>query len=142
MGSMWCWGVKADPTSDYMHCAAVFIWKVESLLDRRRSDRSVWWRRHEKPERVVGARMQFADIDGLGASPPRLPVAVVTGFDDGTYSARFEDPLEFHGQLVHSMTFRARHLGHPVSRVRKGSVLAINATLDSGDRFIALINPA
>ncbi len=97
-----------------------------------------WFGTHEHPERVLGARIRFGDIEGL--EQPNLPSAIVRDFKDGAYRAEFVTPVEFGFIKDCFVRLWPRHKGHPISGVNRHGFLFINGELESGRRFIALIN--
>ncbi len=102
----------------------------------------LWFGSREKPDRIKGVTVQFLEADGLGPEPPKLPYAVVSGFEDGRYRLDFIEPFDFEGNSEKFTLVSARHVGHPISRLGRRRLIAVNAFLESGRGFVVLIAPA
>ncbi len=98
----------------------------------------------ENPEKVVGAEIQFAELDGFGPHPPEFPNGVIRGAVGRTYQVEFLEPVSIDGRVARTVSIFARHQGHPISGVRRHrfDIRAIGGELDTGQRFIALIRRA
>ena len=95
----------------------------------------------EVPDRVLGQQLRLGAPDGLGRNPPELPPVIVREYAKGVYRAEFVQPFVFEGVPQQSVAFSARHAGYPVSGFRRRGVLAVNAELESGIQFIAMLDP-
>ena len=94
--------------------------------------------RRERPDRIVGAHVRLAEIDGVGPTPPAVVEGVVQSFDGRSYRVTFDAPVEMGGRTEHYATVSARHAGYPVSAASKRGILAVHGLLESGQGFIAL----
>jgi hypothetical protein len=96
-----------------------------------------WFGTHERPNKILGTRLKITDTDGLGRTPPNLPEAIAIHYENGTYKLEFVETFNFGGRVEKFVYVKARHVGYPISRVKKRGLLAINGTLESGVSFIA-----
>jgi hypothetical protein len=96
-----------------------------------------WFGTHEKPQKILGIRLKITEPDGLGPTPPDLPEAIATYYENGRYKLEFVEPFHFEGRTEKFVFINARHIGYPISRVRRHGWLGVNGTLESGAGFIA-----
>jgi hypothetical protein len=96
-----------------------------------------WFGTHEKPEKVIGTRLKITETDGLGPTRPDLPEAIATYYEKGRYKLEFVEPFRFEGRTETFVFINARHIGYPISRVKRHGWLGVNGTLESGVGFIA-----
>jgi hypothetical protein len=92
---------------------------------------------HERPEKVLGIRLKITEPDGLGSTPPNLPEAIATYYENGRYKLEFVEPFHFEGRTEKFIFINARFVGHPISRVKRHGWLGVNGTLESGVGFMA-----
>ena len=117
---------------------AVIIAALLGIIYQALGGRAIF-RFREHPDRVLGARLRFRADEGLERIAAGLPVAAVQEFNGQHYRAVFEHTFDYGGKQQHFVTFSARHAGYPVSHVGHRRLLAINAELEGGDRFIGRI---
>jgi hypothetical protein len=86
----------------------------------------------ERPERIVGARLRFSDVEGH-TYPSGLPDAVVREWNGREYRAEFVEPI---GAGEREVVLSARHVGYPVSRVSASRTCYVNGSIGPGDGFI------
>ena len=96
-----------------------------------------WFGTHERPERILGARLRFGAVEEH-PTLTSLPDAIVREWDDGQYRVEFVEPLPTAGRERHAMLF-ARHAGYPVSRVRTWRSVIVNGRFGTSDGFIASV---
>ncbi len=95
---------------------------------------------HEHPDRILGVRVRFSEVDGLTKYTTTLPSAIIRTFENGTYHAEFVEPFEWESTKESFVDLSPRHVGYPISKVRKRGVLAVCGILESGRQFISLLN--
>ena len=94
-----------------------------------------WFGTHEKPDRLLGRRIRFISVDGLGQSP-NFPSGKIEYFADPVYRVILDAPFEHDGKCEHFVDVRPHSKGWPVSGAVKRRT-AITGTLESGQGFWA-----
>ena len=96
----------------------------------------------EEPQRILGSRVVLREIDWVGANPPEKVYGTIESYESGNYKLRFDSPVNIDGQLESFARFSARHAGHPVSKVGRLGLLAVQGAFESGAPFMSSINLA
>ncbi len=93
----------------------------------------------EKPKKINGVRVRLGQFDGLGPNPPEQIIGVITYCTSKQYRIDFDTPFDYDGKKEHYALVSARHMGYPVSRMTKRSILAVVCAFESGLTCIANI---
>lgn len=94
-----------------------------------------WFGARERPERILGVRLRFSDVEGY-PHPSSLPDAVVREWNGREYRAEFIEPI---GAGEREVLLSARHVGFPVSRASTWRGCSVAATIGAGDGFVAMV---
>ena len=104
-----------------------------------------WLRLRERPERIVGRRVRFQDIEcrphGDDPGVVRIPCAEVSQYfpSNGEYQLDFERPFEWLGHREDRAYVAARLAGRPVSRVSERRSVVAGGRFGSGECFLGRI---
>jgi hypothetical protein len=101
-----------------------------------------WLPAKEKPERVIGKRIVFSGVDGMGANTSTLPVGLITSYEQDCYKVEFSSPVQGDEQESNSAFISGRWVGVPISGAGRWLGAPVNGKLQSGGQFIAMIKIA
>lgn len=94
-----------------------------------------WFGTHEKPERLLGKRVQFLNVDWLGQAAI-IPNGRIEAFNSPMYRIVLDSPFECEGKLEHCVNVGPHSKGWPVSGAVERQTPVV-ATFESGKGFWA-----
>jgi hypothetical protein len=101
-----------------------------------------WLPAKEKPERIIGKRIVFAAVEGIGANSSSLPVGLIASYDHDCYKVEFSGPVRDDEQECNSAFISGRWVGVPISGAGRWLGAPVNGKLESGGQFIAMVKIA
>jgi hypothetical protein len=94
-----------------------------------------WFGTHEKPERLLGKRVQFLNVDWLGQAAS-IPNGRIESFNSPMYRIILDSPFECEGKPERCVDVGPHSKGWPVSGAVKRPTPVL-ATFESGKGFWA-----
>lgn len=96
----------------------------------------------EKPERIIGKRIVFAGVEGIGANTSSLPVGLIASYEQDCYKVEFSSSVRSDEQECNLAFISGRWVGVPISGAGRWWGAPVNGRLESGGRFIAMVRIA
>jgi hypothetical protein len=96
----------------------------------------------EKSNKVLGKKIIVREMECApnGLTKIKFPPAIILSYENEEYKIMLERKVRLNRRLVQYATISARHVGYPVSSLKKTGLLAVAGRFDSGEDFIACIN--
>lgn len=131
VGGAFAWVASVSMAGVYALVALALIGIVYVATGGR-----AWFGTRERPERVLGARLRFSEVEGQ-SDLTSLPDAIVREWDGSAYRAELVEAVG--EETGREILLSARHEGHPLWRVSAQRGCVVNGSIGQDEGFIAVV---